>query len=135
MLSSKTVESTLQDVASHPGHVADQQLEAMTPLVDGAAGSGAGGAGAGAKDLEGVPDTVDAPVETLPGTNAAGGASTSASGLRKRQKKIAVLTSGGDSAGMNAAGEHLRFFLTPCATRSKFLELGDWGTLETLLWR
>jgi hypothetical protein len=126
MLSSKTVESTLQDVAAHPGHVADQQLEAMTPLVDGAAGSGAGVAGA--KDLEGVPDTVDAPVEkSLPGINTTGGASTSASGLRKRQKKIAVLTSGGDSAGMNAAGEHLHFFLT-CYDQGQVPRTGGlWG--------
>jgi hypothetical protein len=134
MLSSKTVESTLQDVAAHPGHVADQQLEAMTPLVDGAAGSGAGVAGA--KDLEGVPDTVDAPVEkSLPGINTTGGASTSASGLRKRQKKIAVLTSGGDSAGMNAAGEHLHFFSHVLRPGPGAKNWGTLGTWVTLVWR
>lgn len=42
------------------------------------------------KDLEGVPDVVDGPVPKP---------------KKSRQKKIAVLTSGGDSAGMNAAGE------------------------------
>ncbi len=34
-------------------------------------------------DMEGIPDTLETP---------------------RKQKKIAVLTSGGDSAGMNAAG-------------------------------
>lgn len=134
MLSSKTVESTLQDVASHPGHVADQQLEAMTPLVDGAAGPGARGAGAGAKDLEGVPDTVDAPVEnTLPGINTTGGASTSASGLRKRQKKIAVLTSGGDSAGMNAAGEYRALLSHFSRVARPGPGARNWGLWETLV--
>jgi hypothetical protein len=43
------------------------------------------------KDLEGIPDAF-APVEDAPKPSG------------ERQRKIAVLTSGGDSAGMNAAG-------------------------------
>lgn len=46
------------------------------------------------KDLEGVTDSF---TPLNPGT-----------AVGKRQKKIAVLTSGGDSAGMNAAGESMR---------------------------
>lgn len=51
------------------------------------------------KDLEGVSDAQGAAARSQDGQSSrpAGGA--------KRQKKIAVLTSGGDSAGMNAAGE------------------------------
>lgn len=47
------------------------------------------------KDLEGVSDTFDQPPPPPPAGGAAG----------TKQRKIAVLTSGGDSAGMNAAGE------------------------------
>ena len=46
------------------------------------------------KDLEGVSDSFK-PLSTRDAKTTGG----------KRQKKIAVLTSGGDSAGMNAAGE------------------------------
>jgi 6-phosphofructokinase 1 len=52
------------------------------------------------KDLEGVNDTFEA---LSPEAAAPKPAPPSAS-AGKRQKKIAVLTSGGDSAGMNAAG-------------------------------
>lgn len=51
------------------------------------------------KDLEGVSDTFDQPAPPPPPP--AGGAA----GTKQKQRKIAVLTSGGDSAGMNAAGE------------------------------
>jgi hypothetical protein len=34
-------------------------------------------------------------------------------GRRRRQKKIAILTSGGDSAGMNAAGMSIALLDTP----------------------
>ena len=50
------------------------------------------------KDLEGVSDMFESVPPQAASAKAAGG---------KRQKKIAVLTSGGDSAGMNAAGESL----------------------------
>lgn len=59
------------------------------------------------KDLEGVSD----PVSGHEGSStdeqpaAAEAASTGAKRKTTRQKRIAVLTSGGDSAGMNAAGE------------------------------
>lgn len=49
------------------------------------------------KDLEGVSDTF----QPLSDSNDAPPAPSAGT---KRQKKIAVLTSGGDSAGMNAAG-------------------------------
>lgn len=71
------------------------------------------------KDLEGVPETetstststsnksdTEMPSSTAP--PAAAGARPGAAGAAKpntRQRKIAVLTSGGDSAGMNAAGK------------------------------
>lgn len=51
------------------------------------------------KDMEGVSDMFE---DVAP---PAAAAPTPAGG--KRQKKIAVLTSGGDSAGMNAAGKSL----------------------------
>jgi len=50
------------------------------------------------KDLEGIPDSFEAAPETNDDEWA-----KPAPGVR--QKKIAVLTSGGDSAGMNAAGK------------------------------
>lgn len=48
------------------------------------------------KDLEGVSDSFK-PQAEMP--------EPAAAGKPNRQRKIAVLTSGGDSAGMNAAGE------------------------------
>ena len=48
------------------------------------------------KDLEGVSDMFESAVPPAAARAPEGG---------KRQKKIAVLTSGGDSAGMNAAGK------------------------------
>jgi 6-phosphofructokinase 1 len=50
------------------------------------------------KDLEGVSDTFDQPPPPPPPAGGAAGT---------KQRKIAVLTSGGDSAGMNAAGESI----------------------------
>lgn len=56
------------------------------------------GAEAVPKDLEGISDA-----EASPASNQQDGKKPSG---KPRQKKIAVLTSGGDSAGMNAAGEY-----------------------------
>lgn len=53
------------------------------------------------KDTEGVSEGNGGPI---PGVDDKA-KERSAGGGSKRQKKIAVLTSGGDSAGMNAAGE------------------------------
>lgn len=60
------------------------------------------------KDLEGVPETststksdTEMPSSTAPPQNAGG---AGAAKPNTKQRKIAVLTSGGDSAGMNAAG-------------------------------
>jgi hypothetical protein len=50
------------------------------------------------KDMEGVSDIFESAVPPAPARPEGG----------KRQKKIAVLTSGGDSAGMNAAGKLMR---------------------------
>lgn len=50
------------------------------------------------KDLEGVTEGKATPVSAEGGAKRPSG--------KGRQKKIAVLTSGGDSAGMNAAGEY-----------------------------
>jgi 6-phosphofructokinase 1 len=49
------------------------------------------------KDLEGISDTFDQGEAPAPAAAAPGAKPT-------KQRKIAVLTSGGDSAGMNAAG-------------------------------
>lgn len=55
------------------------------------------------KDMEGV---TDAPAAPAPASDAKAASASGSSGkqVQTRQKKIAVLTSGGDSAGMNAAG-------------------------------
>lgn len=60
------------------------------------------------KDLEGVYETSSTKPEAqaqsgMPASGAVAGAA-GAGQVNKRQRKIAVLTSGGDSAGMNAAG-------------------------------
>jgi hypothetical protein len=64
------------------------------------------------KDLEGVSEVVDAEPakDTFKGKDAPAASTVKGN----RQKKIAVLTSGGDSAGMNAAGEHLAWEFLCC---------------------
>ncbi|ORY30350.1 6-phosphofructokinase [Naematelia encephala] len=79
----ETVTSTVGDVSKNSTSVDPLQDTEMFPQTDGAPVEPA------SKDLEGVTDSYKAP--------------NGANGQPKRQKKIAVLTSGGDSAGMNAA--------------------------------
>jgi hypothetical protein len=54
------------------------------------------------KDLEGIPDSYE-PASSSTGQQADGAKPSK----NAKQKMIAVLTSGGDSAGMNAAGMSL----------------------------
>ena len=60
------------------------------------------------KDLEGVPETSTKPQSQaqneMPSSASGPGAAAAGGKPNTRQRKIAVLTSGGDSAGMNAAG-------------------------------
>ncbi|OCF45858.1 6-phosphofructokinase [Kwoniella heveanensis CBS 569] len=105
MLSSKTVDSTMKDVAANPTHVADQRSEALTPQTEEQA-QDQDVPQLQTKDLEGVSEGL---LDKAEGVDIpAGGAIGSAKQEKKnagqqRQKNVAVLTSGGDSAGMNAA--------------------------------
>lgn len=76
-MNSSTVAHSKEDIANNPGHVQAQQLEAMTPAATRPASPAA---------EEEQPEI-------------------KSSSRKPKQKKIAVLTSGGDSAGMNAAGK------------------------------
>ena len=61
-----------------------------------------------AKDLEGVAETSSTTTKSqneMPSTTPQPAAGAAGGKPNPRQRKIAVLTSGGDSAGMNAAGE------------------------------
>lgn len=60
------------------------------------------------KDLEGVSDPVVGHESSSTAQQPAAAEPASTAGAKRkttRQKRIAVLTSGGDSAGMNAAGQ------------------------------
>lgn len=84
-LPSATLENTANDVAANPGHVAEQQHQATLseePQSKAAA----------SRDEEGI---------NMPASAAS--LQQHATGSSGKPKKIAVLTSGGDSAGMNAA--------------------------------
>ena len=56
------------------------------------------------KDLEGVPESSTKPQSQAQNEMPSSASGAGAGKLNTRQRKIAVLTSGGDSAGMNAAG-------------------------------
>lgn len=97
-VSKSTVEHSKADIAANPNHVQAQQFEALTPAASvpqipalpDSAGKNISDAFSGdVKDEEGIVIGKKKSVRTE----------------KKVQKKIAVLTSGGDSAGMNAAGE------------------------------
>ena len=89
-----TVERTKSDVAANPNHVENDQLEAMDPDASRPETPTHVKATPTAKDEEGIVSAFGqkAPHASHP--------------TQSKQKKIAVLTSGGDSAGMNAAGEY-----------------------------
>jgi hypothetical protein len=86
----KTIDNTKSDVAQNPGHVEKDQLEALTPNASRPDTPTQSENVQITKDEEGIP------AFTL---------RSSQGGSAQKPKKIAVLTSGGDSAGMNAAGE------------------------------
>ena len=82
-MNKSTVAHSKEDIAANPGHVQAQQLEAMTPAATRPTSPAA-------QDDDEREDDKQPEMK-----------STS---RKPKQKKIAVLTSGGDSAGMNAAG-------------------------------
>lgn len=95
-----TVNSTKQDVHANPSHVKDQPSAAMSSTNSVQNGNGEEEReelAPATKDLEGITDSVKPSIVTGHGDDASAGLKA------KRQKKLAVLTSGGDSAGMNAA--------------------------------
>ncbi|WVQ69303.1 6-phosphofructokinase [Kwoniella botswanensis] len=99
MLSSKTIDSVVQDTISNPNYVVDQpQSQAMSPVPQDRDQEDIQ-----TKDLEGIPEGLLDKAEgiTVPTVREDGTKSPAA--RNKRQKNVAVLTSGGDSAGMNAA--------------------------------
>ncbi|KAJ9125004.1 hypothetical protein QFC24_002936 [Naganishia onofrii] len=87
-LEQKTIDNTKSDVAQNPGHVEKDQLEALTPDASRPDTPIQPEKFQATKDEEGIP------AFTLRGAQG---------GSAEKPKKIAVLTSGGDSAGMNAA--------------------------------
>lgn len=91
-LPQETLESLSKDVQSNPEHVAQQSTEALASVSAAAAemSSEKPMPQAATRDEEGIPNTFEQHTKDEGAT---------------KQKKIAVLTSGGDSAGMNAAGE------------------------------
>lgn len=95
-LPEKSMNGLFNDVEAHPNHVASQQT-GSTAQNDTQPEQPA------TKDLEGITDTFASP-DVNPSKPGMG---------KKRQKKVAVLTSGGDSAGMNAAGTSSSFPLLP----------------------
>jgi hypothetical protein len=100
-ISQSTVDHSKTDIANNPNHVQAQQLEALTPAATRPASPGQ------LEDQDQDQDDMEDKLSNAlaPTKAAAGGKSRSGHGSKKpRQKKIAVLTSGGDSAGMNAAG-------------------------------
>jgi 6-phosphofructokinase 1 len=90
----KTIEHTKADVAANPNHVENDQLEAMDPNASRPETPTQSKAVPIAKDEEGIASAFGQK-----------GPSSAPQQSKPKQKKIAVLTSGGDSAGMNAAGE------------------------------
>ena len=98
-LPNDTVDATKSDVEANPSHVRDQPTAAMTPdnTVPGSSDSNSNEIET--KDLEGISEIIK------PQGSEDEAVAGNAGGKPKRQKKLAVLTSGGDSAGMNAAGE------------------------------
>jgi hypothetical protein len=97
-LEQKTIDNTKSDVAQNPGHVEKDQLEALTPDASRPDTPIQPEKFQATKDEEGIP------AFTLRGAQG---------GSAEKPKKIAVLTSGGDSAGMNAAGEYCDLSLQP----------------------
>ena len=92
-LPQETLESLSKDVQANPEHVAQQSTEALASVSPAAAekSSEKPQPQAATRDEEGIPNTFEQHTKDEGAT---------------KQKKIAVLTSGGDSAGMNAAGEY-----------------------------
>lgn len=90
----RTIEHTQEDVAANPKHVENDQLEAMDPNASRPETPTQTQSVPVAKDEEGI---ASAFTQKEP--------SSAPHQVKPKQKKIAVLTSGGDSAGMNAAGE------------------------------
>jgi hypothetical protein len=82
-MNQSTVAHSKEDIANNPGHVQAQQLEAMTPAATRPTSPAA------EEDEDEREDK---------------GPKVKSTSRKPKQKKIAVLTSGGDSAGMNAAG-------------------------------
>lgn len=102
-ISQTTVDHSKQDIAENPDHVQAQQLEAMTPAATRPTSPGGSPQGQTTDQQEAQDDMEDKLSNAL--APAKSGSRKSRHGKKERQKKIAVLTSGGDSAGMNAAGE------------------------------
>ncbi|WWC59514.1 6-phosphofructokinase [Kwoniella dejecticola CBS 10117] len=98
MLSQKTVDPTFQYTASNPSHVIDQQSKNHNM----ASNNIDGGDDIQTKDLEGISEGLLDKAEHITIPTIQDGAKSPAA-RNKRQKNVAVLTSGGDSAGMNAA--------------------------------
>lgn len=93
-MDTKTIEHTKADVAANPNHIENDQLEAMDPNNSRPETPTQTKPVPVAKDEEGIASAFGKQ-----------GASSAPQPAKPKQKKIAVLTSGGDSAGMNAAGE------------------------------
>ncbi|WRT64730.1 6-phosphofructokinase [Kwoniella shivajii] len=100
MLSTKTIDSALSDIANNPAHVAEQRSEAMTPSSIPA--EDGDGDQTHTKDLEGVSEGLLDQAEGIEVPTVDDGTITPVTRNTKK-KNVAVLTSGGDSAGMNAA--------------------------------
>lgn len=90
-LPESTIRSLAEDVQSNPNHVAHQSTEALASVSAAAAekSSAESQPEPATRDEEGIPNTFQDENQQAPPA---------------KQKKVAVLTSGGDSAGMNAAG-------------------------------
>lgn len=103
-ISQTTVDHSKQDIAENPDHVQAQQLEAMTPAATRPTSPGGSPQDKAVVDQQEAQDDMEDKLSNALAP-AKSGSRKSRHGKKERQKKIAVLTSGGDSAGMNAAGE------------------------------
>lgn len=113
-ISQSTVDHSKTDIANNPDHVQAQQLEALTPAATRPTSPGQledqdQDQNQDKQEQEDMEDKLSNAL--APSKSGAGGKSRSGS-KKPRQKKIAVLTSGGDSAGMNAAGQYDDSFST-----------------------
>ncbi len=112
VLPASTLDHTREDVAANPTHVTDQLLsrpESPAGVQSVTQDAQLTAAAEGVRDAEGIVDPLESAGlgmgETRSGRAKGQGAGASSSAPASKPKKIAVLTSGGDSAGMNAAGE------------------------------